>query len=139
MIGAGTSTDRFCSPEIDIQRKARRLLDRQIIGLDATQQLGKLAAHDVSEQLNDRRPIADKAVLLRHFRPLVYGGQAQHRDTIKDDVAIDEQERDARTLSPRLLPNRWRSLYLHAGPRDGPKARRRVRKDMPHGRPLHLF
>src|SRR5438093_10950620 len=91
--GRDLMADRLRGLEIDDQLEPRRLLDRQIRRLDAAQQLGELPAHDVSVQLNDQRSISDEAALLRHFRPLVHGGQAQGRNAVEYEGATVVEKR----------------------------------------------
>src|SRR5215831_2060307 len=82
----------FGGRQIDHKIEFGWLLDRQIGGLAAAQQLGELSAHYVAEQLNDQRTVADEAILLCHFRKLVHGGQVQRRNTVENKSAAVEEK-----------------------------------------------
>src|SRR5215510_14303481 len=82
----------FGGRQIDHKIEFGWLLDRQIGGLAAAQQLGELSAHDVAEQLNDQRTVTDEATLLCHFRKLIHGGQAQRRKAVKNKRATIEEK-----------------------------------------------
>ena len=97
---------RFRGFEIYHQLKLGRLLDREVFGRNAAEDLDN-QTRQLAIDKRKTRAVSDQTALFRHFRPFINRGQAQGCGPLDDDPAIKGKQWRGQHVKSGGTPRPW--------------------------------